>query len=213
MKILVLGATGRTGKWIVEEGLSRGHEVVALVRNADSVAARAGLTIVQGTPRLQADYDAASKGCDAVLVALNNPRTSDAPWSKPLTSEPVLTNAARNIAGGGVYRAIFLSAIGVGDSFEDSPWIMRFLISKTNLGHAYADHNGVEQVMRASQIDWTLVRASGLSNGTKEKRLVVGTAKHPKPGMMIRRCRVAQFMLDCAEQSLHIHATPVISER
>lgn len=213
MRLLILGANGRTGKCIVKEALARGHEVVALVRNADSLAPQAGLTVMEGTPTRAADYDQAAKGCDAVLVALNNPRVSDAPWAKPVTTEPVLTNAAKNMAAGPIKRVVFLSAIGVGDSFEHSPWVMRFLIKNTNLGHAYADHNRVEEVLRASTLDWTLVRASGLSNGTKAKELIVGNAKEPKPGMMIRRKAVAQFMLDCAEISTHIHSTPVISEK
>lgn len=213
MRLLILGGNGRTGKWIVEESLSRGHEVVALVRNANSLAPQTGLTVIEGTPTRQADYTVAANRCDAVLVALNNPRKSDAPWSKPLTPEPILTNAAKNIAAGSIKRVVFLSALGVGDSFNDAPFILRFLIRNTNLGNAYADHNGVQEVMTTSGLDWTLVRASGLSNNLKVKKLVVGTAKQPKPGMMIRRKAVAEFMLECAEKNSHIHGTPVISER
>lgn len=213
MKILVLGASGRTGKWIVSRGLARGHQIVGMARNAASLTPQFGLTVVQGDPTKPDDLAAAALGCDAMIVALNNPRASDAPWSKPLTDRPVLTQTARAILGAGVRRVVFLSAIGVGDSFEDTPWILRVLIRRTNLGHAYADHNGAEKVFRGSELDWTLVRASGLSNSEKPKSLIVGTAKSPKPGMSIRRMAVADFMLDCAEKGRHIRETPVISER
>jgi len=43
--------------------------------------------------------------------------------------------------------------------------------------------------------------------------VIVGNAKEPKPGMMIRRKAVAHFMLDCVENNAHVHATPVISEK
>ena len=210
MKLLVLGANGRTGTHIVEQGLARGHQIVGLVRNASSLPARDGLTVIQGTPTHADDLKAAAQGCDAILCALNNPRASDAPWAKPLTREKILTQAAENMIASGVKRVVFLSSIGVGDSLADAPWIMRMLIKRTNLGVAFGDHNSVEEAFRASDLDWTLVRPTGLSNATKDKSLVVGTAKEPKPGMMIRRSTVAGFMLDCAEQSSQ--NTPVISE-
>ena len=213
MKILVLGASGRTGKLIVDQALSRGHQVTALVRNPDSLTARDGLKIVKGTPTNEADLAAAEKGSDAIVVALNNPRTSDAPWSKPVTTEKLLTKVAHNIIALGRKRVVFLSAIGVGDSLDDTPWIMRFLIKRTNLSYAYSDHNSAEQAFRASDASWTLVRAMGLSNSEKDKELIIGTATTPKPGMMVRRSAVAGFMLDCAENGSHIAETPVVSEK
>ncbi len=213
MKLLVLGASGRTGKLIVDQALSRGHQVTAMVRNPDSLANQNGLTIIKGTPTDLTELAAAEQGADATLVALNNPRTSDAPWSKPLTTEKILTKVAQNIIALGNKRVVFLSAIGVGDSFKDTAWFMRFMIQRTNMSYAYADHNNAEQAFRASDASWTLVRAMGLSNSGKEKELIVGTATTPKPGMMVRRSTVARFMLDCAENGSHIGDTPVVSER
>ncbi|SIT76352.1 NAD(P)H-binding [Yoonia rosea] len=213
MNLLVLGASGRTGKHIVDQALSRGHHVTALVRNPNSMQAQDGLTVIKGTPTNPADLAAAEQGKDAILVALNNPRQSDAPWAKPITTEKILTKVAENIIALGKKRVVFLSAAGVGDSFETAPWFMRFMIKRTNLGYAYADHNSVEQAFRASDASWTLVRAMGLSNSEKEKALIVGTATTPKPGMMVRRSAVAKFMLDCVENDSHVGQTPVVSER
>ncbi len=213
MKLLVLGATGRTGQHIVEQALAKGHTVTALVRDPGKISARDGLTLVKGTPTEAGDVAAAGQGADAILVALNNPRATDAPWSRPLSSEKILTKVAQNIAALGKRRVVFLSAIGVGDSFDQSAWIMRAMIKYTNMKHAYADHNAAEQVFRASQTDWTLVRAMGLSNSDKAKALIVGTATTPKPGMMVRRSAVAGFMLSAAESGSHIHETPDVSEK
>jgi uncharacterized protein YbjT (DUF2867 family) len=213
MKLLVLGGTGRTGQHIVEQGLAKGHEITALVRDASKVTPRDGLTVVTGTPTDADTLAGAAEGADAILVALNNPRTSDAPWAKPISTDKILTKVAQNIIALGGKRVVFLSAAGVGDSFDTAPWFMRFMIKKTNLSYAYADHNAVEQAFRASDANWTLVRAMGLSNGDKEKALVVGTATTPKPGMMIRRSAVAAFMLAAAENATQIRETPVISEK
>ncbi|MFK8033900.1 MAG: NAD(P)-dependent oxidoreductase [Hyphomicrobiales bacterium] len=209
----MLGATGRTGKHIFELGLVKGHEITALVREPSKVTLRDGLTLIKGTPTNALDVTSAAKGVDAILVALNNPRTSDAPWAKPVTKKKILTKVAEYLSSLGKKRVVFLSAIGVGDSFEDTAWFMRFLIRRTSMRFAYEDHNTAEQTFRASGTDWTLVRAKGLSNSEKTKTLIVGTAINPKPGIMIRRSAVANFMLDCAENSKHIHETPVISEK
>jgi len=213
VKFLVLGANGRTGRFIVNQGLARGHQIVGLIRNPDSLQAREGLTIIKGTPTDAESLAAAATDCDAILVALNNPRTSDAPWAKPLTTEKVLTKVAQNIVTLGDKRVIALSAAGVGDSFDSSPWLMRFMIKRTNLSYAYGDHNSVEEVFRSSSARWTLVRAVGLSDSNKEKKLYVKTPNNPKPGMMIRRSPLADFMLDCAENTLYVPETPPLSEK
>lgn len=213
MKLLVLGATGRTGQHIVEQGLAKGHEITALVRDPSKVTARDGLTLIKGTPTDAAAVASAATAVDAILVALNNPRTSDAPWAKPVTTDKILTKVAENITALGKKRVVFLSAIGVGDSFDDTAWFMRLLIKRTNLKYAYSDHNTAELAFRSSDADWTLVRAMGLSNSDKEKSLIVGTATTPKPGMMVRRSAVAGFMLSAAEAGSHFHETPVISEK
>lgn len=213
MKLLILGANGRTGKHLVNQALSRGHDVTALVRNPDTLSAQDALTIIKGTPTNAADIAAAEQNTDAILVALNNPRSSDAPWSKPVTTEKILTKVAENIIALGKKRVVFLSAAGVGDSFGTSPWFMRFMIKRTNLSYAYADHNSVEQAFRASEASWTLVRAMGLSNNETEKALIIGTATTPKPGMMIRRSTVARFMLDAVEHNSYVRETPVVSEK
>ncbi|WP_439140873.1 NAD(P)-dependent oxidoreductase [Planktotalea sp.] len=213
MKLLVLGATGRTGQHIVEQGLAKGHVITALARDPSKVKPRDGLTVLKGTPTNATDVANAAEGAEAILVALNNPRASDAPWAKPLGTDPILTNVAKNITALGKKRVVFLSAIGVGDSLDDTAWFMRFMIKRTNLKYAYADHNTAEQTFRSSDTDWTLVRAMGLSNSDKAKPLVVGTATTPKPGMMVRRSAVAAFMLSAAKNGSHIRETPVISEK
>jgi len=198
---------------IVEEDLAKGHQIVGLVRDPSKLQATEVLDVIVGTPISASDLGAAAAGCDAILVALNNPRTSDAPWAKPLTTEKILTKTARNIITEvNDKHVVFMSALGVGDSFEGTPWFMRCMIERTNLKYAYTDHNSVELALRNSDLDWTLVRAAGLSNCSKAKPLIVGTATEPKPGMMIRRRAVADFMLDCAENGSYVGEAPVISE-
>jgi putative NADH-flavin reductase len=70
MKILLLGATGRTGKHIIEEALRRGHKIAAIARNPEKLN-DFKIDIIQGTPY---DYETVEKAitdCDAVINMLN----------------------------------------------------------------------------------------------------------------------------------------------
>lgn len=85
MHLLVLGGSGRTGKLIVEEAISKGHSVVALVRSPSSLAARPNLTVIQGTPMQREDvaraFGSSPTPLEAVLVALSLKRVSDSPFA------------------------------------------------------------------------------------------------------------------------------------
>ncbi len=217
MKIAILGASGRTGRLVIDQGLERGHAMTALVRDPARIAARPGVTVISGDPMNPADVARTINGSDAVIVTLNNARASDAPWAKPVSPPNLLETAVRNAAAAmepdGPARLVMLSAIGVGDSFPDTQWILRKLIQHTNLGVAYADHNRADAFIRSTGLDWTLVRAVGLSNSERSGRLIVGTARDPKPAMMISRRTVAGFLLQCVENGEYSRATPVISEK
>ena len=70
MKIVVLGATGRTGRLVVEQALMRGDEVVAYVRKRQGIGANPGLQIAVGQLDDMPSLETAINGADAVLVCL-----------------------------------------------------------------------------------------------------------------------------------------------
>lgn len=219
MRILLFGATGRTGRLVLEYALSKGHEVVALVRDPGKIMVDSrALTLIKGTPERAEDVAKAIAGCEAVVVALNNNRTSDMPWAKPVSPPHLIEHSVKNgvtaMKANGIRRIMIQSATGVGDSFPYAPWMIRFLVRRTNLAQTYADHDGVDAYIRTTaDIDWTLVRAVGLSSGDKVKGLVVSNANQPKPAMMISRKHVAQFMIDGLGDKSLFGKAPVISER
>jgi hypothetical protein len=111
----------------------------------------------------------------------------------------------------GISRIIVETAAGVGDSFDSMPLVMKWLINFTNLKVVYADHNGQEQEVMKSGLQWTLVRPVGLNNSETEKKLLVGNkAKH---AAFISRKSVAKFMVDCLESEEYIGQKPIISEK
>ena len=72
MRIFLLGATGRTGKLVMQQALQRDHIVHALVRDKSKVKlSHANLILFEGQPADKAALENAMKGCEAILSALN----------------------------------------------------------------------------------------------------------------------------------------------
>jgi putative NADH-flavin reductase len=203
--LILLGATGRTGRLAVAYALAEGHTVTALVREPAKLAARPGLTLVTGTPARETDIEKAFAGAvpaDGVVVALNNVRTSEMPWAGQVSPPRFMADAVRYTTDAmkrhGVERIAVVSAIG--DSLAVMPFYLRWLIKCTNLGKTYADHNLVDAEIRTTQTAWTLVRAAGLSNSDKPKALV-------------SRRAVARFAVDAALGGGWAGRAPIIWEK
>ncbi len=117
MKLLVFGATGGTGRALLDQGLAQGHQVTAFVRNPAALEARPGLTIVEGDVTDASAVGRAVAGQEAVLSALG-PRGGQ---------YGVLPGGVQNIATAmrqaGVRRLIHVSSFGVGDSRAKMGWV------------------------------------------------------------------------------------------
>lgn len=217
-KIAVLGATGRTGIWIVKEALQRGYAVNALVREQSSLnIEHPDLTIVKGTPAAAVDLKRVMDGCEAVLNALNISRKNEWwLWSELSSSPTFLSDVARKLVEvtpeTKVKRYLIVTAWGTGATKEEIPGWFRFFINNTKIGVTYLDHDRQEEVWEKSGLDWTVVRPVGLTNDTEEKPMgVLLNTKTTKPAhMTISRRMVAQFMLDALEEGTYIHQKPII---
>jgi uncharacterized protein YbjT (DUF2867 family) len=217
-RILLLGATGRTGRLVLEYALAQGLEVTALVRRPAAISVRSDkLTLIEGAPMNADDVRKALVGCDAVVSTLNNNRTSDNPWAKRLSPSLFMTHSIRTCLAvmkeQGMRRIVVLSSVGANDSFDDAVFFMRWLIRNTNLQYTFQDHDAQESELRRSGVDWTTVRAALLRNGTKPKSLVVSHYNEPKPAMMISRRHAARYLIDCLGDKSTFRKAPTISER
>jgi uncharacterized protein YbjT (DUF2867 family) len=217
MSILIIGGSGRTGMHLLQQAAGRRRTVRALVRRPETLKAPVGVELVKGTPERLDDLRAAMNGTKAVVVAHNNPRASDNPWAKQINSPTFMTDSARNIlavaAEQDVKRVVFLSAIGVGDSWKTAPLWFRAVIKASNIKIGYADHDGVDALVRKSDTDWTLVRAVGLDDKTAGSHGLLHTTEvgGPKPGALtVTRAEVATFCLDCVDKTEWIRRAPII---
>lgn len=215
--ILLIGATGRTGKAVLKNALQRGINVHALARTPDVLPAQDGLTVFEGSPLVESDVAKAMQGVDAVVTVLGIHRVKDSPFAKLAGSETLLTDSikvtAKVMQQQGVKRISILSASGVGDSYGDVPWLFRMMIRLTPLGLSYRDHDGVDATIRATDLDWTLVRPVMLNDKKPlNDPLVVSYGNQPKPKMKITRDTVAGFMVDCLDDPVFIKKAPTVSQ-
>ena len=212
--LLVLGGSGRTGIHVLEHAIARGHQVRALVRNPDALQAPAGVQLITGTPANIDDIRRAAEGAEAVISVLNNARASDNPWAKPVSPPSFMTDAARatlTVMGEqGITRIVATSSQGVAEDWKRLNPVVRGLINISNIKAGFRDHNGVDSLVRASDVDWTLARAVTLTDKPGRGALRAGLPAAEKPGTFVSRDDLAAFLLDTVEQGTWIRQAPLI---
>lgn len=201
MKLLILGATGRTGHWVLQLALERGFKVHALVRFPEKLQFHENLKVFIGNASNFQNLSEAAIDCNAVINVLNISRKTDFPWSKLRTPKhylsDVMSNLIKILPDLNINPLIVCSAWGVGDSKKDLPFWFRFLVDYSNIGVAYKDHERQEKILESSTLDWVIVRPTGLTNSSKIQEVNIIENNCGKPNLTIGRKTLASFLLDC----------------
>jgi putative NADH-flavin reductase len=195
MNVLVVGATGRTGRLLAQGALLRGHAVTALVRSPEKLGDLAGsVRVVAGDVLDGGVVSDAVDGQEAVLVALSAAHRRKAPAVNALGT----LNVIRSMQRYGVRRLIVLSASGTMIGRDPNlPWIFDRVIKPVLLGPAYDDLRRMETSVRQSELDWTIVRVSGaLTDGAPTGKYRAEPGYSLPGGRRLARGDVAEYMLD-----------------
>jgi putative NADH-flavin reductase len=164
-KIIVFGASGGTGKLVVEQALEAGHQVTAVVRNPGAFTINhTNLEIIKGDVFQPATFENALKEKDAVVSCLG---TKD---RKPTTvySEGI-NNIATLMQKAGVNRIICISA-GAVIIPPKSSFLLKFVVKnilQQLFKYTYADMLLMEKLLMESGLNWTVIRAPRLTNGKR----------------------------------------------
>jgi uncharacterized protein YbjT (DUF2867 family) len=205
MKVLVLGATGGTGRLIVRDALAKGHSVVALVR-AKARSDLPGAELIEGDARDEGTLARALDGCDAVVSALGT--------GMGFREVDLLTVATRALVAAmtrsAVRRLICISALGVGDSRGHGGFVFDRLFQPLLLGPAYKDKERQEAAIRASSLDWVVVRPAMLTNDPRRGRVRATANLAGVNGGKIARADVAQFVVEQLTTDTWLRRTPAI---
>jgi uncharacterized protein YbjT (DUF2867 family) len=215
-RILLYGATGRTGGLLLDYALAKGYAVTALVRNPAKLTRQSPhLTVVAGSPTNRADVRRAMAGCELVVSTLSALSEAESFSVKKLTPPHTLATTMRHTIAVmqelGLKRIVTLSSIGVGDSRPYAPWYMRLIIKLTNFKLVFADHDAQETLLRQSGLDWVVARPVALNNKEEVAELVVEYQRTPAP-FAISRHQLARFMVDSLQGDAYVHKAPLLAE-
>jgi len=207
-KLLVLGATGGTGRLIVREAVARGYQVRAMVRSPEKAKGLEGADILIGDARNEASLREALKGMDAVVSALGTP-------ASPFREVTLLSSATKALVGAmkaaGVSRLVCITGMGAGDSAGHGGFAFDRLIFPALLRKVYADKNRQEAIVRDSGLDWVLVRPSVLNDKAARHEIRTLTDLSGFHGGTIARADVAGFVLDQVQTDTWLGRSPLIS--
>lgn len=203
MRLLVAGASGRTGLLLTGLALSRGHEVTALVRDPASFAAppHERLRVVVGDVLEPATLLAAVTGQDAV-VSLLAPR--------PRKDGRVYVEGTRNLANAaaaaGVRRFVVVSAEGAGVEPRSLTPGYRLVLRIPVVARLYPDIARMERELRSrTDLDWTVVRPPLLTNRRRRGKYRESVGDVLPKGMWLSRADLAEALLKTVEDGTHLH--------
>lgn len=190
MKLFLLGATGRTGRLVVDQALARGHSVTAVVRARTALQAQPRLNIAPIDP-LHADRLApALAGHDVVMSCLGQRSRADRHLLRDAAS--VTLDA---LASTGVRRYLLVSQGLLFASMNPIILLLRLILAR----HV-AESTDMEKLVSASDTDWTIVRPPRLLEGGTSRGYRVEAGAQPKGPWSMQRYDLATYLMDEAER-------------
>ena len=192
LRLAVLGATGRTGRRLVEIALADGHAVHALARDPAALAALAhpALTVQAGDARDAAAVDRLVAGCDAAISALGGgtrtePGTARSDGARNAATALLRHGASRfvGVAGGGI---LDLPGVGLRHDRPGYPEAFR---------HVSREHLAAWHALRATDATWTLACTGDIVPGARTDAYRVLPDVMPEGGRRITIDDLVDFLL------------------
>lgn len=192
MRLLILGATGRTGRDLLEQALALRHDVTAFARRPAALAAYGSrLRVVPGDITDRSSGAPAVAGEEAVVSALG---------SRTLRPSTVLSTGIGYVLDAmrehRIRRLVCMSALGVGETRGQLGPVYNRVLIPLRLRHSFAEKERLEARIRASETEWTIVRPGALTSGPARGRYRTALPDvRPPPFARFSRADVAGFML------------------
>jgi uncharacterized protein YbjT (DUF2867 family) len=193
MNLVVLGATGRTGRLVVEQALAAGHTVTALVRSPEKLTTgNPNLRVVTGQATDASAVSRALEGADAVISTLGGKGSVIAD-----STQAIVAAAAK----ARVSRVVVLSTFAAQRDRLDAG---TRLLTGLGMGAMLRDKSAGEEMLRRSDLEWTIVYASLLTDGPADGSVaVLPEGAKRRMSERISRANVAAWMLQAAIDVQH----------
>ncbi|KAK5464633.1 hypothetical protein LTS15_001195 [Exophiala xenobiotica] len=229
-QILLIGATGRTGSLVLSEALTRGHFVTILLRKPNSnLPQHANLTTVTGDPCNASDVEKALRSMRpnvpvVIISTLGQTRTSarfmdtSAKAVLAAASSDAVTRTGSSSGSSGVQaqieivKFVVMSMFGVGDSFANLNFALRWTFNHSNMDQTLEDQTLVDQTVRNGRLPYVLVRPVILNEGEAAPVKVYASSAEGvgfMPKISVKS--VAEFLVDAASKGDWDCTAPVIA--
>lgn len=210
MKVLVFGASGATGYHVVSQGVDRGNLITAYVRDPSKLKIEhKNLSVFKGDVSNARQIEEAIKDQEAVISVLG----ASSPFKRDVTLIRGIENIVSAMTKFNIFRFVYQSFLGVKEYRSDLGFLMDRAIPVI-LQNVIKDHEAKEQIITSSNLQWTIVRCSMLTNGSATGKYMHGeriVSASPLPS--ISRADVADFMLNQVNGTTYINKKPRIMSR
>lgn len=208
MKILVIGASGPLGLEVVKMAAERSFSVSAFVRSPETFKEiSSAVNLIKGDVFDLKSLEQAMVGQDAVISTFGTKLIR-----KPTT---LLSDGTKNIIkameSSGVPRFVCITGIGAGNSKGHGGFLYDKILEPFLLHEIYNDKTRQEEVIRKSQLEWTIVRPAILTNGPKTENYRIANDLSGFTATKISRKDVADFLLNEIKDKKYLRQSPVVS--
>ena len=203
MRLLVVGASGRTGRLVVQEALDAGHDVTAFCHEPHDFGQ--DVLVVTGDSTDPNDIERAMTNQDAVIDAIGE--------TQPYRATDLETTTARNVLDAMrlkfVNRLVVISMLGVGDSIGQTPFLYEHILLPTFLRGGAADKAAMEAEVGETGLDFVIVRPALLSDADQKTplRVIEGDVKAHATG----RADLARFLVQQLADDSHLGRAVVVA--
>jgi putative NADH-flavin reductase len=209
MKLTIFAATGGVGRQLLEQAVAAGHDVTAVARNPGKLTRQVRTVTADLAAADPAALEPAVHGADALLSGLGPHSNADAGIAAPGTRSIVAAMKAT-----GVRRIVVVSAAPVGtvaSPGNPSPpkhdpgdgLFMRMVFSRiaaARFGKVYADLALMEDILRGSSLDWTVIRPPQLTHKPLTGSYRTAFGRNLRGGLSVPRADVAHLMLEVLDR-------------
>ena len=208
MRLLILGASGRTGNHLVRQAIALGYEVTAFVRKPNKLPlSHESLRVIIGDARDRFAVERAFQYADTVIDAILPP--ADDPES---THADIITTVIHAMKKNGVARLVGFCDTHINIQHAGSAITQRLgtLLMRPSANRLSRTSQHYVDAIMHSQLDWSIVRTHTLTDDTFSGLYAIDPSNRTLSAK-VSRANAADFMLRIAANGSHINELPIIS--
>jgi putative NADH-flavin reductase len=210
-RITILGATGKTGNRLLKNAVERGYKVTVLVRNPEKLGEfKDKVNVVQGDITDEVALQSAINGNEAVLSVFGHVKGSQLDLQTK-AFEKIIPLMEK----GGVKRLIALTGAGIRTEGDKPKLVDKFVVGlmKVVAYKLLDDGYNFTNMIKQSNLDWTIVRGPVLTEDPGDKLYETGMVGSPNLTIKLSRDNLADAILDFLEKGQFIKEMPMVSNK